>query len=99
MVSRFSSWTIDWKYRNPERDIEDRSTEERALFPDAKVCVFGVWNGNALVPDPKRPRGLPVYPGEIDHVREELSGTGKFFFGLGVILLIIFIVWGHSVLG
>jgi len=85
---------VDWKYSDPERGKEFVETEERALFPDATVCVFGVWNGEALIPAQRRPRGLPVYPYELAHARAEIAGRGKFISGLGVAGLIVFFGWG-----
>ena len=78
---------IDWYYGESEayHSVERR---EWVLPPDEMVCVFGRWDGKALVPHPLRPRGLPVYAGSVDEVSQRLRGGSKVFFALAAIALL-----------
>jgi hypothetical protein len=86
---------VDWKYKDAESHRKI-IRKEWVLPPDEQVCVFGRWDGEALVPSPKRPRGLPVYPGSLEQIRSELGGSSKLFFVLGAIPLLILLWWTYD---
>ena len=57
------------------------------LRPGDQVCVFGGWKDGALQPAGNRPRGLPVYAGTAEEVRERLKDdSGSFLWVGGVVL-------------
>jgi len=77
---------VDWQYpsRGKRHSIACR---EWVLSPGERVCIFGRWDGEALVPALLRPRGLPVHAGPPADVAARLAGGAKVFLILAAIPL------------
>lgn len=88
---------VDWQYR-PVEDLHSLLIREWVLPPGEQVCVFGRWDGRALVPSPLRPRGLPVYAGPPEAVGPRLGGGAKVFFVLAAIPLVAaaWLLWSYA---
>ena len=63
------------------------SIKSWVLRPGDDVCVFGTWRDGELHPHRSRPRGLPVYSGNQDSVRERLVGDSRAFLWVGGVVL------------
>jgi hypothetical protein len=87
---------VDWKFG----DAEEGSSpvrKEWVLSPGDAVCIFGRWDGQALIPSPRRPRGLPVYAGTADQVRARLGGGSKVFFAFGLVPFLLAVWWTYTI--
>ncbi|MBZ0112836.1 MAG: hypothetical protein K8J08_10275 [Thermoanaerobaculia bacterium] len=87
---------VDWKFG----DAEEGSSlvrKEWVLSPGDAVCIFGRWDGQALTPSPRRPRGLPVYAGTADQVRAQLRGGSKVFFAFGLVPFLLAAWWTFTI--
>ncbi len=64
------------------------TTKSWVLRPGDQVCVFGLWKDGTLVRSRNRPRGLPVYVGSRETVRERLEGDSNAFLIMGAVFLL-----------
>lgn len=68
-------------------ETSEGTSKSWLLRPGQRVCVFGIWRDGALCRARHRPRGLPVYNGTAEEVRERLAGDSAAFFIIGGIVL------------
>ncbi|MCP5313173.1 MAG: hypothetical protein H6955_06440 [Chromatiaceae bacterium] len=76
-----------------EPESSEGTCKSWLLRPDEQVCVFGVWRDGALYPGSGRSRGLPVYAGTADEVRQRLKGDSSAFFVIGAIIIAGGLTW------
>lgn len=71
-------------------DKADKSITSSWILRDGdEICIFGYWKDGTLTTAKNRPRGMPVYKGSVEEVREHLSGLGNAFLVIGAVFLSI----------
>lgn len=71
-------------------DKADKTVTKSWVLRDGdEVCIFGYWKDGTLTTAKNRPNGMPVYKGSVEEVREQLSGLGSAFLGIGAFFLSI----------
>lgn len=76
-------------YGIDDETVTRREIKSWMLRDGEDVCVFGYWNDGTLTTAKNRPRGLPIYKGSVEAVREQLNGLGSAFLVIGAVFLSI----------